>query len=153
MGYLSEKTEKDDVTFQTDCLHLRLISSPQTAGEGSARVEVEELGGVALEGVTIRHGSPHGVLEFLVAAGNAGAPLQLVGPQRRRQQVGQIVVPHGCHLQVLEDSDIVQGVGPKAVENLAFKIFPRFSLAVCSGIVLPSCVQTPGSASPAPADC
>lgn len=90
------------------------MGSPQTAGEGSAGVEVEELGGVALEGVTIRHGSPHGVLEFLVAAGNAGASLQLVGPQRRRQEVGQVVIPHGCHLQVLEESDRVQGAGPFA---------------------------------------
>lgn len=67
------------------------------------------MGGVALEGVAIRHGSPHGVLEFLIAAGNAGASLQLVGPERGRQQVGQVVVPHGRHLQVLEESDRVQG--------------------------------------------
>lgn len=95
------------------------MGSPQAAGEGSAGVEVEELGGVALEGVPIRHGSPHGVLELLVAAGNAGAALQLVGPQRRRQEVGQVVVPHGCHLQVLEESESSRW-GPKDRWNLAF---------------------------------
>lgn len=90
----------------------RRLGSPQAAGEGSAGVEVEDLGGVALEGVTIRHGCPHGVLEFLVATGNAGAALQLVGPQRRGQQVGQVVVPHGRELQVLEEGSRIPGLNP-----------------------------------------
>lgn len=90
-----------------------MLGSPQAAGEGSARVEVQDLGGVALEGVTIRYGCPHSVLEFLVATGNAGAPLQLVGPQRRGQQVGQAVVPHGRELQVLEEGGRVQGFNPR----------------------------------------
>lgn len=70
---------------------------------------MEDLGGVALEGVTVWHGRPHRVLELLVAAGNAGAALQLIGPQRRGQQVGQAVVPHGRQLQVLEEGDGAQG--------------------------------------------
>lgn len=116
-GIPEQKDREDDVTLQTDCVH-RAMGSPQAAGEGSAGVEMEELGGVALEGVTVRHGSPHRVLEFLVAAGDAGASLQLVGPERRRQQVGQVVVPHGCHLQVLEESDRVRGGGPRTVGTL-----------------------------------
>lgn len=105
---------------------------------------MEDLGGVALEGVTIRHGRPHRVLEFLVATGNAGAPLQLVGPERRGQQVGQALVPHGGQLQVLEEGGRVPGLNPRTAG-----IFFAKSPTGC----LPSCVQTPGSASPAPAGC
>lgn len=77
------------------------LSSPQAGGEGSASVSMQEVDGEAFEGVSIRHGSPHRVLELLVATGGAGATLQLVGWQRRRQQVAKVVVPHGGQLQVL----------------------------------------------------
>lgn len=149
-----QEDREDDGRFQTD--RCRRVSgpplrSPQAGGEGSARVEVEELGGVALEGVTIRHRSPHGVLEFLIAAGNAGASLQLVGPERGGQQVGQVVVPHGRHLQVLEEGDRVQGTDSRTSAILLSSQLTDLSSR--SGFILPSCVQTPGSATPAPAGC
>lgn len=111
-----EQEDREDVMFQTAATVRCACSppgSPQAAGEGSACIEVEDLGGVALEGVTIRYGCSHSVLEFLVATGNAGTPLQLIGPQRRGQQVGQVVVPHGRELQVLEEGDRVQGLNPR----------------------------------------
>lgn len=62
---------------------------------------MQEVDGEALEGVSLRHGPPHRVLELLVAAGGASAALQLIGRQRRGQQVAEVVVPHGGQLQVL----------------------------------------------------
>lgn len=83
-------------------LFVARLSSPQTGGEGSASVPVQEVDGKAFEGVSIWHGSPHGILELLVAAGGARAALQLIGGQRRGQQVAKVVVPHGGQLQVLQ---------------------------------------------------
>lgn len=79
------------------------ISSPQAGGEGSASISMQEVYGEAFEGVPIWHGSPHGVLELLVAAGGASAALQLIGWQRRGQQVAEVVVPHSGQLQVLQE--------------------------------------------------
>ena len=55
--------------------------SPEAGGEGAAGVAVQEVDGEALEGVSIGHRPPHCVLELLVAAGDAGAALHLVGGQ------------------------------------------------------------------------
>ena len=78
--------------------------SPEAGGEGAACVAVQEVDGEALEGVSVGHRPPHRVLELLVAAGDAGAAFRLVGGQRRGQQVGEVVVPHRGHLQVLGGS-------------------------------------------------
>lgn len=64
---------------------------------------MQEVYGEAFEGVSIWHGPPHGVLELLVAAGGASAALQLIGWQRRGQQVAEVVVPHSGQLQVLQE--------------------------------------------------
>lgn len=66
---------------------------------------MQEVDGEAFEGVSVRHRPPHCVLELLVATGDAGAALQLIGRQRRGQQVGQVVVPHCRQLQVLEERE------------------------------------------------
>ena len=84
------------------------LDSPEAGGEGSASVAVQEVDGEALEGVSVWHRPPHRVLELLVATGDAGAALQLVGRQRRGQQVGQVVVPDCQQLQVLEESSAPQ---------------------------------------------
>lgn len=63
---------------------------------------MQEVDGEAFEGVSIWHGSPHSILELLVAAGGASAALQLIGWQRRGQQVAKVVVPHSGQLQVLQ---------------------------------------------------
>lgn len=79
------------------------LNSPQAGDEGSAGVSVQEVDGEAFEGVSVGHRPPHRVLELLVAAGDAGEALELVGWQRWGEEVGQVVVPHGRQLQVLED--------------------------------------------------
>lgn len=66
---------------------------------------MQEVDGEAFEGVSVWHGSPHGVLELLVATGGASAALQLIGRQRGGQQVAKVVVPHGGQLQVLHSGE------------------------------------------------
>lgn len=66
---------------------------------------MQEVDGEAFEGVSVWHGSPHGILELLVTAGGARAALQLVGRQRRGQQVAKVVVPHSGQLQVLQGGE------------------------------------------------
>lgn len=78
------------------------LCSPQTGGECSASVPMQEVDGEAFEGMSIWHGSPYGILELLVAAGGASAALQLIGWQRWGQQVAKVVVPHSGQLQVLQ---------------------------------------------------
>lgn len=78
-------------------------SSPEAGREGSTSIAVQEVDGEAFEGVSVWHRPPHCILKLLVATGNAGAALQLIGRQRRGQQVGQMVVPHCRQLQVLEE--------------------------------------------------
>lgn len=94
------------------------LSSPQAGGEGFASVSMQEVDGEAFEGVSIRHGSPHRVLELFVATGGAGAALQLVGWQRRGQQVAKVVVPHGGQLQVLQEGANTFSSGRIKNENM-----------------------------------
>lgn len=91
--------------FVTTCSPCRTLCSPQAGGKGSTSIAVQEVDGEAFEGVSVRHRPPHRVLELLVAAGDAGAALQLIGRQCRGQQVGQVVVPHSRQIQVLEESN------------------------------------------------
>lgn len=53
--------------------------SPEAGGKGSTSIAVQEVDGEALEGVSVWHRPPHCVLELLVATGDAGATLQLIG--------------------------------------------------------------------------
>lgn len=55
------------------------LGSPEAGGEGSTSIAVQEVDWEAFEGVSIRHRSSYCVLELLVATGDAGAALQLVG--------------------------------------------------------------------------
>lgn len=58
---------------------LHTLCSPQAGGEGSTSIAVKEVDWEAFESVSIRHSPPHCILELLVATGDAGATLQLIG--------------------------------------------------------------------------
>ena len=75
--------------------------SLEAGGERPALVEVGELDGEALEGVSLRHRPVDRLLELLVARGDAGASLQLVGGEGRGEEVGETVLPHCRQLQRL----------------------------------------------------
>lgn len=84
-------------------------SLPHAGGERPAGIAVREVDGEALEGVAVGYCPPHCVLELLVPTGHPCAALQLVGRQRSRQQVGQLVVPRCGHTQVLETGEYLSG--------------------------------------------
>lgn len=77
--------------------------SPETSGKCSARVTMQEVDGEAFESVAFWHRPPHCVLELLITTGDACAAFQLIGWQRRGQQVGEMVIPDCPQLQVLEN--------------------------------------------------
>ena len=63
---------------------------------------MDKLDGETFEGVSIRDCPAHSLLELLVTHGQARGVLQLIGCQRRAQDVAQLVVPVRAQAQVLQ---------------------------------------------------
>lgn len=96
------------------------LVSPEAGGEDSPSVAVQEVDGEAFEGVPVWHCFLHSILELLVATGEASAALHLIGPQCWGQQVGQVVIPHGCQAQVLQDKTSRFNVSAPCRSNALF---------------------------------
>ena len=73
---------------------MGMSTLPQACAEGSVRTPVSQLYGEALEGVSLSHVAPHGVLELLVPHAHPHTALQLIAGQCWGQEVAQLVIPH-----------------------------------------------------------
>ena len=73
---------------------VELVSSPETGGECSPRVFVEQLDREALEGMAVRYDVPDGILELLVAnPTHSQTTLSLVRREGRGEKVTEVIVP------------------------------------------------------------